>query len=108
MPFPIILLWPLLVKAILGAGLIAIVVAVLCFEQIRNWLSSRAPKYKLDEGAVGFSLQKKLANNEYTHVYGVFDTNTNKVLEAEAVTSNDIDEDLRSMHSEALVIFPRS
>jgi hypothetical protein len=103
MPLP--LLGPIL-AALAGLGLAAAVIAYLKWDDILRWFRERENLKLKDKDAVAFTLQEALKNGRYKTVQGVFNTRTNKVVDARVVESKDVADELKEAHEdEQLAIY---
>ena len=95
-----------LLKAALVGIAAGAVIYLLClyWDDIVNWLQGRTSLKESDLNNIGFSLQEKLASGGYKTVYGIFNTRTSKVLDAEAVSSDKVDDRLRLEHRSAPLV----
>ena len=97
-----------LLKAAVAGIAAGAVIYLLClyWDDIVNWLQGRTSLKESDLDNIGFSLQEKLTSGGYKTVYGIFNTRTSKVLDAEAVSSDKVDDRLRLEHRSApLVVY---
>ena len=102
-----IFLFGLLKAAVAGIAAGA-VIYLLClyWDDIVNWLQGRTSLKESDLNNIGFSLQERLSSGGYKTVYGIFNTRTSKVLDAEVVSSNKVDDRITREHRSApLVVY---
>lgn len=100
------ILMGLLKAAIAGVvkGLIKALVN-LHWNRILSWFQTRL-RFKLDPDAIAFSIREKMATGHYQTVYGIFNSRTRKLMDAEAVISDRVDKRIADMHrDDELVIF---
>ena len=94
------------IKALLIAGAVVAVVSVLTWERVKLWFQSRAELVARDKDNVAFSLAERLDAKKYKTVYGIFNTRTETLVAAEAVTSQSLDDALGAHHErEPLVVY---
>ena len=98
-----------LLKAALAGTACGVVLSLIClyWENIIAWLQGRTALKQSDLNNVGFSLQEKLDSGEFKTVYGIFNTSTNKVMDAEAVRSQSVDDRLSREHRDAPLLIYR-
>ena len=94
------------VKALLAAGAIVAVVSILSWERLKEWFQARQALTEADADNVAFSLAEKMDSGQYKTVYGVFNKRKETLVEAEAVISKSLDEELRQHHlRDPLVVY---
>lgn len=71
---------------------------ILYWHKIVDFVRNRHYLVEDDKDRVAFSLQDKLSNGDYKTVYGIFDKVTNELVDGEQIQSDDIDEELETMH----------
>lgn len=97
-----------LLKAAIGGAVAGAVIAIVClhWERILSWFQTRLHLKLGNPNALGFSMQEKMATGSYRTVYGIFDTRTRQLMDAEAVNSDRVDTRVAEMHSgNEMVIF---
>lgn len=94
-------------KLLVASGTIAIVVAaILKWEQILNWFQSKEHLVKCNPHNIAISLHKKLQSGSFETVYGVFNKNSNTLVECEVVQSQEVDEQIaRNHYSHELAVY---
>ncbi len=98
----------MVIKAAVFGGVAATVFVLIClnWERIVAFMSDNAALKESDMDNIGFSLQEKMDSGEYKTVYGIFNTRTSKVLNAEAVRSSQVDTEVSEMHEKTpLIVF---
>jgi len=85
-------------KAIAAGLAILAVIAILTFQAIVSWFRARTDLKLQDKDNIAFSLQEKLKTGKYKTVHGIFNSQTEELLDYNSVESNDIDEELRDIH----------
>lgn len=98
-----------LLKAAITGAVAGAVIAVVCmnWQRLVDWFQSRLALKASDISNVGFSIQERLAGGDYRTVYGIFNTRTRELIDAEAVTSREIDLELQQVHrGHPLVVYP--
>jgi hypothetical protein len=102
-------LFILILKAAVMGAVAGTVIALIClnWDRIVDFMNGHTALKESDIDNIGFSLQEKMSAGNYKTVYGIFNTRSQKVLTAEAVTSQRVDRQVASTHSgNPLVIFP--
>jgi predicted transcriptional regulator len=95
---------PIIIALTAGASIIYL--AVLTFKRILRWLQGRREIKEADKNNIAFSLQEKLKNGKYQTIYGIFNKDSNHVLDSEKVHSNEIDAKLKGYHQNTdLLVF---
>lgn len=94
----------LALKTLLAAGAVAVILAVLSFSRIRQWLRKRSGLIEEDPRRVRVSVHERMKNGEYRTVYGIFDPVHREFVEAEIAESGEIDEELRRIHRDSPVV----
>jgi hypothetical protein len=93
---------PITIIAILWTAAYAlalIYLIILYFSRIVDFLRGREELKESDMDNIAFSLQEKVGSGDYQTVYGIFNKRTNQVLDAERITSEDIDAELKNIHA---------
>jgi hypothetical protein len=80
------------------AALTAIVVAIIKFKAIVEWFRKRQNLKQEDKDNIVFTIKKALESGEYEVVKGIFNTQTNELLDGEKERSKEIDEELENVH----------
>lgn len=99
----------LMLKATVTGVVAGSVIALVClnWDRIVAFMSGNTALKDSDVDNVGFSLQEKLESGEFKTVYGIFNTRNQKVQAAESVSSQQVDDQVASLHRKTpLVIFP--
>lgn len=98
-----------ILKAALAGAACGAVISLVClhWEQIVDWFRGRASLKQSDLNNVGFSLQERLASGDYQTVYGIFNTDTGAVLDAETVNSRSVDVPLAREHGRSPLLVYR-
>jgi hypothetical protein len=86
-----------------------LVVRILKFERIKNWIISRWEQYSKNPNVWAFWLKKKIENKDYAerdlHIWGFLEKMTLEVLEWEAALPDSIDEEMGHATSEEDVVY---
>ncbi|NLI78960.1 MAG: hypothetical protein GX442_21275 [Candidatus Riflebacteria bacterium] len=99
---------PILLKILaVIVGLAVTALVILHWRTIVDWFRGRQTLVESDRANIAFSLQEKLQTGRFKTVYGVFNTRTNTLKEAEAVESAKIDHDLREVHRDSPLVIVR-
>lgn len=85
-------------KAIVATLAVLAVIALLTFQAIVSWFRARTDLKLQDKNNIAFSLQKKLQTGKYKTVYGIFNSQSEELLDHNVVESTDIDQELRGIH----------
>lgn len=97
-----------MIEAALGGFLFAtvMVIALLCFEQVINWFRSRSHIKASNANNVAFSLQERASDGKYSTVYGIYNTQTDTLHDAETVQSTNVDDNISNLHKKnKLVVY---
>lgn len=97
-----------ILKAALFGGVAGTVLVLIClhWDRIVSFLSANTELKESDVNNIGFSLQEKLSSGDFKTVYGIFNKSSQKVLTAEAVSSQQVDARVSEMHNRnPLVVF---
>src|SRR5260370_19184677 len=89
----------LLIKAVAALIAIALIVALLTYEEIVNWFVQHSELKESDKNNLAFTLQEKLENGHYKTVQGIFNPRSNEILDGPGIESNSIDVKLAAVHS---------
>lgn len=91
-----------MLEAALGGFIFASVVmlTMLYFNSMIDWFRSKFQLKQSDVNNIAFSLNNR-TENRYSTVYGIYNTNTDTVLDAQKVNSNDIDAQIKLMHKDS-------
>lgn len=92
--------WGLLATGLAVAVAAAVVVAVLCADEIVNWFQTRLSRRTVNSGHVGVTVLQHLNNGHYQVVQGIFSTATEEVVERRVIEAERIDSGLRNAHDE--------
>lgn len=95
-----------MLEAALGGFIFASVltIALLFFDQLINWFRSRSHIKASHSSNIAFSLQDKATNGQYSTVYGIYNTQTDTLYDAETVQSNNIDSNIASLHKTSKLV----
>jgi hypothetical protein len=95
-----------MLEAALGGYIFAAVlmVALLLFSQVIDWFRSRSHVKMRHANNIAFSLQEKTNAGKYSTIYGIYNTQTETLCEAETVQSNSIDADIASLHKRSKLV----
>jgi len=102
-------LFILMLKAAVTGVVAGAVIALVClnWDRIVSFMTGNTALKDSDIDNVGFSLQEKMGSGDYKTVYGIFNTRNQKVLSAEAVSSQQVDGQVAAAHHRSpLVVFP--
>ena len=89
-----------LVGLVVAGVAIAAIIAVLTYDEILSWFQPRTHLLEKDRTIVGYTIMKYLQNGNYETVQGIFDTDSQQVLEARSIESKQVDYELKQMHIE--------
>jgi hypothetical protein len=95
----------LITAALVGFSIgVAIVVLILRLRDIINWFKNRITES--DKEKLAFTIKELLKNGQHKTIRGIFNKSTNKILDAEQIQSNEIDDELAKAHeNNELVIY---
>jgi len=89
----------LILAALAGFAIGAvIVVVILKWDYIINWLRSRQQLKESDKANVAFTLKERIETGDYVVIEGIFNKRTNEILDAEKVQAKNLDEKLAKVH----------
>ena len=101
-----------IVVTALEAFLAAAVVATVTYAVIRfwphivSWFQERADVVNANTDKIAFTLKEKMTSGECAFVQGIFNKATDKVEDVRRLKSQEVDEELRNIHSDkALAIY---
>lgn len=92
--------WGWLATGLAVAAAAAVVVAVLCADEIVSWFQERLSRRTVNSNHVGVTVLQHLNNGRYQVVQGIFNTTTEEVVERRVVEAERIDAELRNAHDE--------
>ncbi len=101
MPIPLILL---ILGAIAAITITVVVVAILYWNDIKNWFQSRNYLKQSDKDNIAFTIQEKLSSGNYKTVQGIFNQRTNDIKDGRVIESKDIDSGVRNAHRNDQVV----
>jgi len=90
--------WGWLATGLAVAAAAAVVVTVLCADEIVSWFQGRLSQRKVHTSHVGVTVLQCLDTGNYQVVQGIFDTTTQEVVERRVIEAERIDADLRNAH----------
>lgn len=68
-------------------------------EHIVSWFQERSEEINADETKIAFTLKEKMASGECAFVQGIFDKKTDKIVDAQRIKSQQVDDEIREIHS---------
>lgn len=83
--------------ALLGFAGAAVFFAVLHYDEIVDWFRPRLED-EIDEAHVGITILKHLDSGNYQLVQGIFDTQSEEVVEHRTLEAEEVDQQLVSAH----------
>jgi hypothetical protein len=82
------------------------VIPILKWDRIVNWFLARKDLKNSNKDNIEFTLQEKLKNGYYKTIQGIFNKNTNELVDGEMIVSEQIDDQLAEAHrNNELVIY---
>ena len=89
-----------------AAGLAIVVLVLLKWDKIIDWFRGRQELKQSDKDNIAFTLQEKLSNGHFKTIEGIFNKESNELLDGEVYESEKIDQKLAEAHrNEPLVIY---
>ena len=92
--------WGWVATGLVVAAAAAVVVAVLCADEIVSWFQGRLAGRTAHSNHVGVTVLKHLNNGHFQVVQGIFDTATEEVVERRVIEAERIDANLRNAYDE--------
>lgn len=90
----------------ISIGLDKIEIPHLTFFEIVKWFTSHSNLYNAEETNLAFTLQKKVNQQEYNTVQGIYNKQTNQLLDGRLIKSQSYDEELAERHNKhSLVVW---
>jgi hypothetical protein len=83
--------------AALGAA--AVVVKLLTWTRIVSWFRQRSALKAADKSNIGVIVRQALDNGRYSEVTGVFNTETEQLLDAQEFQAEELDPQLQKKHA---------
>lgn len=101
MPLPLI---ALILAAV--AGIVAISLTILYWDEILDWFRQRQSIKASDTSNICLTLKQKLKSGEYKVVQGIFNTESNELLDGRVVEAKELDKQISAQHkNNDLVIY---
>jgi len=86
--------------------LTVIAIIILTIAEVFSWFRSKSALVTSDKNNVPFTLMDKLSSGDYGVIQGVFNKDTEKVLDARKYKAEQLDEQLKQAHrANPLVIY---
>jgi hypothetical protein len=99
-------------KAILAAlaalGVAAVVVKLLTWSRVVSWFRQRSALKAADRNNIGVIVRQALKSGGYSVATGVFNPETEQVLDAQEFRAEELDADLQKMHAGEDVVVVKS
>ena len=99
---------PLPLLAILGASLVIgtlVVVALLKWSEIVDWFRNRSLLKQSDKDNIAVMVRTQLASGHVREIHGIFNTQTEEVLDGQQYEAKELDQDLQEVFgSEDVVV----
>jgi hypothetical protein len=93
----------IIVKTVLtaAAAMVAavIVVKILTWAGVLEWFRRRAALKAADAANIALAIKQARADGKVTYVQGIFNTNTEELLDAQVFEAEELDADLQKLHS---------
>lgn len=84
---------------LVAAGIaVAAVISLLTYEEILSWFKPRLSAE--EKNLFGYSIMKHLNNGNYNTVQGIFDTDSQQILDSRTIESKEMDYELEKLHQE--------
>ena len=104
MPFPVIVIMSL--KALAAYIVVGAIIALLTYPMIVNWFRERTALKLQDRKNIAFTLQQRVNNGNFKTVQGIFNTQSNNLLDSKGYQSKEIDSELAGIHrGEEVVVY---
>jgi hypothetical protein len=101
MPLPLI---PIIITGIVSLGIIALV--LLEWSRIVDWFKGRQSLKQEDKNNIAFTLKQEMEKGKIPVVQGIFNTETEEVLDGVKYVAKELDETLENHHrGQPLVIY---
>jgi hypothetical protein len=81
-------------------GLVAIVVPLLIWKDIVDWFRGKRKIKEADKANIAFSLKNSLENGNYEVVQGIFNPNSEELLDGQKFQAENLDEQLVAAHKD--------
>ncbi len=98
----------LIVKAIFAGlaafGAVVIVVKILTLTGVVEWFRKRSALKAADAANIAVAIKRAREDGKVTYVQGIFNTNTEKLLDVQEFEAEKLDEDLAKLHSKNDVV----
>jgi hypothetical protein len=92
-----------LLKMLLGGvfaiGAAVIIVKILTWTRVLDWFRSRAAMKAADAANVAFAIKQAQANGKVGYIQGIFNTTTDKVVDAQQIQAEEVDQELARHHA---------
>jgi hypothetical protein len=90
----------------LFVGIAAVTVFVINYKTIINWFRAKKTLKQSDKNNIAFTLKQELENGNYNVCQGIFNTETEELLEGVKWEGKQIDEELANKHQgKPLVVY---
>ncbi len=99
------MVFPVILQILAGLAIAATVVVIvyLKWDDIVDWFMGRQKLVEKDKAHVAFVVKEKMNSGKFTVVQGIFNKNTEKVVDARKIEAEELDSKLESC--EELTIF---
>jgi hypothetical protein len=87
-----------IVTLVLAGIAVAAVISLLTYEEILSWFKPRLSAS--EKNIIGYSIMKHLDNGNYNTVQGIFDTDSQQILDSRTIESKEVDYELEKLHEE--------
>jgi hypothetical protein len=96
----------LILGAVAVVGMVLIVLGLLYWSKIVDWFKGRQQLKQSDKDSIAFTIQQKMETGEFKTVQGIFNTDSNELLDGVQYQSDNIDEKLAELHrKDELVVY---
>lgn len=82
----------------LFVGAAVIYAAVLSVNAVVNWFRNRASLVQSDRNNIAFTIREKLASGDFNVYQGIFNTESQQLIDGQKMSAGQLDSELASMH----------
>ncbi|HYO71811.1 MAG TPA: hypothetical protein VEU33_37615 [Archangium sp.] len=89
-----------------AAALAVVILAIVYFDDIVKWFRSRNDIKTADKDNIAFTIKQKMSSGNYRVVQGIFNKETDQLVDGQVMQTNKVDDKLNEVHgNEELVIY---
>jgi len=97
MPLPFLI--PIILGGLAAAGITtAIILAILNWSRIVDWFKGRKSLKQQDKDNIAFTIKQEMANGNFEVVQGIFNEETEELLDGEKYEAEELDAELAKHH----------